>query len=593
MIHPCHRSGLAERACRLWQSVCFVLLVELLFPGISQAGGRQLALVAASAPLFQETNVWNVHLKFTAEQWAAMEPKRIQSGFGGFGGPGGPGGPMGGPMGGPGRPGGFGGPMAGPGNPMRGSTNGPGGPMMGGPDGPPRGGPPGGDDGGGMTLRNPNAKRNGLAGMLGIDFVWAKADLEFEGLKFENVGIRYKGNGTYMESQRQLKRPMKIDLDKNVRGQNLLGVTKLNFGNLVADPSCVSDTLSYQLFREAGVPSPRTAHAKIYLTVPGKYDHQLLGLYVMVENVDSMYAISRFGLKQGLIMKPVTPKLFEYLGEDWSAYAGIYDPKTRAYPEQQRRVIDLAKLVSSADDATFQARIGNFLDLDEFARFLAVTVYLSTMDSILAQGQNYYFYLHPVSNKFMFMPWDLDHSFGDFPMIGSAEGRINLSLVHPYVGKNKFLERMLAFEKFKSLYLGYHRQFLDTVYQPEKLHRQLDQIAGLVRPTVKDESEARLKRFEQSVSDKPIAADANDNNPFRGFGPFGGTPSQTKLFFTKRAASVADQLAGKSTGMIIERGGFGPPGGGPPGGGPPPGGGMPGGPDDDQDFGPPMDEMPF
>jgi spore coat protein CotH len=530
-----------------------------------QAGGRQLALAAAAAPLFQETNVWNVHLIFTAEQWAAMEPKRINGGFGGFGGPGGP-------MGGPGGP-----PAGGP-------------PKGGQPQGDqPRGGPPpGGDDGGGMMLRNPNAQRNGLAGMMGIDFVWAKADLEFDGLKFENVGVRYKGNGTYAESQRQLKRPLKIDLDKNVRGQNLLGVTKLNFGNLVADPSCVSDTLSYQLFREAGVPSPRTAHAKIYLTVPGKYDHQLLGLYVMVENVDSMYAISRFSLKQGLILKPVTPKLFEYLGEDWAAYSGIYDPKTRAYPEQQRRVIDLAKLVSNADDAAFQAKIGDFVDLDEMARFLAVTVYLSTMDSLLAQGQNFYIYLHPVSNKFMFMPWDLDHSFGDFPMIGSAEGRINLSLVHPYVGKNKFLERMLAYEKFRNLYLDYHRQFLNTVYKPEKVVRQLDQIAGVIRPVLKEESEAKLKRFEQAVSDKPITADTNDNNPFRGFGPFGGTPSQTKLFITKRAASIADQLAGKSTGQIIERGGFGPPGGGPP-----PDGGWPGGPEDGGDFGPGMEEMPF
>lgn len=438
-----------------------------------------------------------------------------------------------------------------------------------------------------MTLRNPNATRNGLAGMMGINFVWAKADLEFEGLKFESIGVRYKGNGTYAESQGQLKRPLKIDLDKHIRGQNLLGVTKLNFGNLVADPSCVSDTLSYQLFREAGVPAPRTAYARIYLTVPGKYDHQLLGLYVMVENVDAMYAISRFGFKQGLILKPVTPRLFDYLGEDWGAYEGIYDPKTRAYPEQQRRVIEMSKLVTSADDATFQTRIGDYLDLDEFARFLAVTVYLSTMDSILAQGQNYYLYLHPVSKKFMFMPWDLDHSFGEFPMIGSAEGRINLSLVHPYTGKNKFLERMLAYEKFKTLYLDYHRQFLNTLYTPEKLHRQLDQVAGMIRPTVKEESEMKLKRFEQAVSDKPIVADANERNPFRGFGPFGGTPSQTKEFITKRAISIADQLAGKSTGQIIERGGFGPPGGGPPGGG------FPGGPDDDPDSGPPMDDVPF
>ena len=67
------------------------------------------------AELFNTTNVWTVHLKFTAEQWNAMEPEGGPGGFfGGGGGPrgGGPGGfgPGGGPTGprGLGGPGGFG-----------------------------------------------------------------------------------------------------------------------------------------------------------------------------------------------------------------------------------------------------------------------------------------------------------------------------------------------------------------------------------------------------------------------------------------------------------------------------------------------------
>src|ERR1044071_9463799 len=50
--------------------------------------------------LFKGTNVWTVHLKFTPDQWDAMEPKGGGGGF--FGGPGG--------ARGPGGPGGFGGP---------------------------------------------------------------------------------------------------------------------------------------------------------------------------------------------------------------------------------------------------------------------------------------------------------------------------------------------------------------------------------------------------------------------------------------------------------------------------------------------------
>ena len=40
-----------------------------------------------------------------------------------------------------------------------------------------------------------------------------------------------------------------------------------------------------------------------------------------------------------------------------------------------------------------------FLDLDNFSRYMAVTTWLSTLDSILGIGQNYYVYLHPKTGK--------------------------------------------------------------------------------------------------------------------------------------------------------------------------------------------------
>src|SRR6266540_3933431 len=69
--------------------------------------------------------------------------------------------------------------------------------------------------------------------------------------------------------------------------------------------------------------------------------------------------------------------------------------------------ISLAKFVTSASDAEFASGLGDYLDIDEFARFMAVNVWLCNMDSILAMGQNFYVYLHPETKKFMFLPWDL------------------------------------------------------------------------------------------------------------------------------------------------------------------------------------------
>jgi spore coat protein CotH len=85
---------------------------------------------------------------------------------------------------------------------------------------------------------------------------------------------------------------------------------------------------------------------------------------------DNEFIAERFGPKATPLFKPATFNLFEYLGDEWSAYAPIFDLKAKATPEQQRRMIDFARLVSSATAGEFASRVGDFLDLDEFARFL-------------------------------------------------------------------------------------------------------------------------------------------------------------------------------------------------------------------------------
>jgi spore coat protein CotH len=37
------------------------------------------------------------------------------------------------------------------------------------------------------------------------------------------------------------------------------------------------------------------------------------------------------------------------------------------------------------------------------------------LDSLLGPRQNHYVYLHPKTQKFMFLPWDQDQTFGQFP----------------------------------------------------------------------------------------------------------------------------------------------------------------------------------
>lgn len=514
--------------------------------------------------IYQLTNVWTIHLKFSPDQWDAMEPKGGGNPFGGGLRGGGPGGRPGGDTGvrsltpaimsladadrdGRVSPGEFG--KMTEGWFLAWDTNSSGklseAQVRAGLDAVRN---PAGGGMAGMLLA-PEGKRNGISGAMGTEFEYVRADLEFEGHQVPNVGVRYKGNGTFMESRNSLKRSLKLDLNHFAKGQSLDGVTTLTLQNNVTDASLMNEVLAYRLYRDAGVPSPRTAYAKVLVTVPGKYDRQYFGLYSMSEAVDKRFIGRHFGTKRGAIFKPVTPSLFTDLGADWAAYQQIYDPKTALYDEQKQAVMDLSRFVTTADDAVFAARIGEFIDLPEFARYMAVMVYLSDLDGILGPGQNLFLHLHPKNQQFQFIPWDQDHSWGQFNR-ASQEQRDQLSINHPWQGENYFLERMYKVPAFKTLYFARLEEFSRTIFQPERLAEQVDEIAAVIRPAVQEEAEAKLARFDTVVAGELLSSP----------GPFGGGQLKPiKPFVKVRTESIRDQLAGKSEGLSPGGGfGFGP-----------------------------------
>ena len=458
------------------------------WPSHGSNASLRAARVRRASDLYQTTNIWMAHLNFSREQWKALEPKRI------------------------------------------GAL-----PHFLQPDGT-------------ALLRNPEAQRSGLAGVLGFDFDWSQASFEFGGASFTNVAVRFKGNGTYLSSLYGWKRSFKVDLNKTSKGQKLGELDEFNFHNLIADQSCMSDALAYEFFRDVGVPAPRTAYAWLTVSVTEQWDRRPLGLYALVEPVNEDFAADRFGSKKTPIFKPVTYQLFEHLGDDWPAYAEIYDLKTKATTDQQRRVIEFGRLVSFASDAEFAERLGGFLDLDEFARFLAGEVLLSSYDSFLANGQNFYVYLDPRSNKFGFIPWDLDLAWGSFFLLGTTKERERASIWHPWVGRHRFLERVMAVEEFREIYRQHLEDFSTRLLVPDRLFQRIDQIAAVIREPVAAESAFRLEKFDQALSREKVER------------PPGGNPHgvnrpvhQIKRFIENRARSVRQQLDGKSQGIILER----------------------------------------
>lgn len=376
----------------------------------------------------------------------------------------------------------------------------------------------------------------------GADLPWGVGAVTVGDLVFDKVGIRYKGNGTIFDTARSIKKSFKIDLDR-AGGKGRFGDAKtINLHCGVTDPTKCRETLGYELYRAAGVPAARTALAEVRITVPGKYDKQLLGLYTIVEHVGKPFLKDHFGSDKGLLLKPERLRDFKDLGDDWDRYQKNYAPSRDATAAEAARVIAFARLVDRADDATFAKEIGSYLDLDNYLRFLAATAFTANTDSFFTIGHNYYLYLHPTTHKLQFIPWDLDRAFANF---GNAQQNMDLSVMHPYGGSHRLTERLLALPAVGEKYQKLLKELVAGPFAKERLLKQLAGLEELVKEPRDRDLKAAAQRRERS-----------------GGSPFGVPPALAD-FFMSRSESVAAQLEGKRKGFI-------------PRGGPFPGGGLPG-----------------
>jgi spore coat protein CotH len=341
-------------------------------------------------------------------------------------------------------------------------------------------------------------------GRMGDALAYVKCSVNFDGETLADVGVRYKGHFSLSVSAGTPRRPFKIDFERFADGRKFAGVAMLNLNNHAVDPSQARETLSYELFRELGVPASRTGYALVYLTVPGLYDHEYVGLYTLIEEVDNKFLKKHFGRTDGLLLKPLGMRGLADLGDDWAAYVSRYMPKGDVDEKLARRLVELAKLVHRADDATFAKMIASYLDVDELLRYVAVGGALADFDSFLSTGHNYYLYVNPADQRISIIPWDLNMTFGGYSWVGTDDEIERLSVMKPFVDDNYLIERVLAIPAYREAYLGHVKRLIENEFSPVVMKRKLAAIAPVFEKA--NEAVKRAGKFG-SATTRPAIVD--------------------------------------------------------------------------------------
>ncbi len=238
------------------------------------------------------------------------------------------------------------------------------------------------------------------------------AVLTLNGVDYDSVGVRYKGNSTFClpNDDNNPKVPYNIDINYFIGGQKLLGYKKLKLANSWMDATFLKQIISSNIYRKY-LPTGESNLVRLY--VQGNYN----GLYVNDESINKQFLEKHFDEKSGPLFKcdnierfcdtlnapqAMPPNLY-YMGNDTTLYYDSYDIKSDYGWE------DLVSLIRTIN-LSFQT-IDSVLNVDRVLWAFAVNQVVANLDCYNTYYIHNYYLYKTEDGLFQMIPWDLDNSF--------------------------------------------------------------------------------------------------------------------------------------------------------------------------------------
>ncbi len=333
--------------------------------------------------------------------------------------------------------------------------------------------------------------------------------VEFEGNTWWYVGIRYKGQSSLSStwSSGIGKLPLRFDFDEfedehpEIDDQRFYGFKELSLASNWSDPSYLREKVAHDIFREAGVPAPRTAFYRVYIDFGEGSTY--FGLYTMTEIPDDPMLDAQFGDDSGNLYKPTS---------NWVSFnEDDFDKETNQDEEDWSDVqAAIAALhADRSDPEAWRAGLEAVFSVDAFLHWLAVNTVIQNWDTYGNMAQNYYLYGDPGDEgRLVWIPWDnnmaLSASGGmggrqdaggfqdvedtagleDLPDQGGL-GRGALSLALDEVGDDWPLIRYLADDPvYWDTYVAYVRETIEGAFAVEPTQARFQAAHDLIAPYV-------------------------------------------------------------------------------------------------------------
>ncbi len=298
----------------------------------------------------------------------------------------------------------------------------------------------------------------------------------------ENVGFRLRGN----TSRASDKKSFKVGFNTFFSERNYYGHEKFNLNGEHNDPSIIRTKLSFDLYRNLNVPAPRVSHTELYV------NDEYKGLYVNVEHIDEEFAELHFGNKNGNLYKCLWPADLNYINSNPDSYklvAGdrrVYELKTNEELDDYADLENFINVLNNTPIENLHTELEPVFNVNSYLKSLAIEILVGHWDGYSYNKNNFYLYHNQLTDKFEFIPYDLDNTFG-IDWFGIDWAIRNIYNWSHGSESRPLTERLLQNQVYKDRFTYFLEEILTKHFDPAIIFDKIDLIKSMITTSAEND----------------------------------------------------------------------------------------------------------
>ncbi|KAI8137004.1 coth protein-domain-containing protein [Fennellomyces sp. T-0311] len=316
--------------------------------------------------------------------------------------------------------------------------------------------------------------------------------------EFDHVTFRVAGRSTRLMP--------KLSYDLKIREkekQTLYGFRRLKLRSLYNDPSYIRENMAYRTLHSVGLPTSSFSYVRVFI------NNQAIGLFGLVESYSDPWIRTEFGYgkswyRQGILYQAKASDTMQHRTpyiSDLRYHGNLEGEIEKHYEQGQYKIkadpslvepsytplVQLTKFIADAPPQGGPCAVAAWkrrFNMESVLRSLAVEVMAGFTDGYITMANNYLLYqTGPFSTQFIFIPSDLDSTFGQ-SVVKFSDMLSGDYKTYPGYRDREFMQKVLYVPQFKSRFERLLKDMATKLFTSDLMGRTADDVVAMISEDV-------------------------------------------------------------------------------------------------------------